>query len=193
MSLVERLRPLKGITRFAAAAVLLIIAGYAAGRVLAPRRPDMEELQATLEPAICSSVIAQLRNDLKAGLATCYDRLSDELGRRHRQDMAQFAAQTLAPSNSATNEVLTELIESIGTAQTEERQWFTAALEQIELDRRRADERLSTALTSFAVQTEDEIQRTRQGVAQLLSYGLSEGAAAHHPENSNNPDERTNQ
>jgi len=193
MSFVERLRPLGCVTRFAAAAVLLIVAGYAAGRISAPRPPDMEELQAALEPAIRRNVIAQLSSELQSGLATCYDRLSDELGRQHRQDMMQFAAQTLAASNSATNEVLTELIESIDMAQTEERQWFTAALEQIELDRLRADARLGTALASFAVQTEDELQRTRQGVAQLLSYGLSEGADIHNPENSNNTDERTNQ
>jgi len=139
MSLFERLRPLGCIARFAAAAVVLIVAGYAVGRVLAPQPPDMEELQAALEPAIRRNVIAQLSDELQSGLVTCYDQLSDELGRRH------------------------------------------------------ADEKLSTALTSFAVRTEAELERTKQGVAQLLSYGLPGRAAIHNPENSKNPDERTNQ
>jgi len=64
--------------------------------------------------------------------------------------------------------LLEELIESISTAQTQDRQWFTAALEQVELNRLRD----STAFASFAVRTEDELQRTKQGFVQLLSYGV---------------------
>ena len=193
MSFVERLRPLRGIARFAAAAVLLVVAGYAAGRVAAPRPPDMEQLQAALEPTIRRNVVAQLRNDLQSGLATCYDRLRDELDRQHRQDMGRFAAQTLAASNSVTNELLIELIESIDAVQIEDRQWVTAALEQVELTRLRDNALLSTALASFAVRTEDELERTKQGVAQLLSYGLPDGSATYQFENSDNPDERTDQ
>jgi hypothetical protein len=107
--------------------------------------------------------------------------------------MAQFAAQTLSISNSRTNELLAELIESINTAQTEERQWFTVALEQIEADRLRADAQLGTALTCFAVRTQDELERTRQGFAQLLSYGLGEGLAAPQFQDPNSPIERSNQ
>jgi len=193
MSLVERLKPLRGITRFAAAAVLLIVAGYAVGRISAPRPPDMEQLQAALEPAIRSNVVAQLKNDLQLGLASCYVRLRDELDRQHRQDMGRFAAQTLAASNSVTNELLIELIGSIDAVQIEDRQWVTAALEQVELNRLRDNALLSTALASFAVRTEDELERTKQGVAQLLSYGLPDGSATYQFENSDNPDERTDQ
>lgn len=188
MSLVERLKSLRSITRFAAAAVLLITAGYAVGRISAPRPPDMEQLQAALEPAIRSNVIAQLKDDLQSGLSTCYERLSDELGRRHSQDMARFAAQTLDASNSVTSELLTAMIEAINAAQTEQGQRFTAVLEQIELERRRD----TAAFASFAVRTEDELQRTKLGVEQLLYYGLPEGPAAHEFENSDIPDERRN-
>ncbi|MHC4171168.1 MAG: hypothetical protein ACYSWQ_29875 [Planctomycetota bacterium] len=185
-SLVERLRPLRGITRFAAAAMLLIVAGYAAGRISAPRPPDMEQLQAALEPAIRGNVIAQLKDDLQSGLATCYERLSDELGRRHSEDMARFAAQTLDASNSVTSELFTAMIEAIYAAQTEQGQHFTAVIEQMELERRRD----TAAFASFAVRTEDKVERMNQGMAQLLSYGLAEGPAAHEFENSDNPDER---
>lgn len=181
---IERPRALTNITRFAAAAVLLIFAGYAVGRISAPGAPDMDQLQAALEPAIRRNVIAQLRGNLQSGLATCYDRLSDELGRQHNEDMARFAAQTLDASNSLTSELLSAVIESINAAQTEDRQLFTAALEQMELERRRD----TAAFASFAVQTEDELQR----VAQLLSSGLREGPATHNFENSDNPDGRRN-
>lgn len=179
----------RGLAKFAAAAVLLIGAGYATGRFSAPQPLDMEQVQAVLEPAIHKNVIAQLSDDLQLGLAQGYVQLRDGLGRQHAQDMGRFAAQTLAASNSATHELLAELIESIDAAQTEERQWFTAAIEQVELNRLRD----SAAFASFAVRTEDDLERTKQGFAQLLSYRLPEGSATHEFENSNNIDERNNQ
>ena len=180
---VERFR---WIAKCAAAAVLLIGAGYATGRFSAPQPPDMEQLQAALEPAIRKNVVAKLSNDLQLGLANGYVQIRDELGRQHRQDMGRFAAQTLAASNSATHELLAALIESIDAAQTQDRQWFTAAIEQVELNRLRD----SAAFANFAVRTEDDLERTKRGVVQLLSYGLPNGPAIYEFENSNNPDER---
>ena len=193
MGLVERLRTVRSITRFAAAAVLLIVAGYAVGRLSAPQPPDMEQLQAALEPAIRKNVVAQMEDYLRLGLANGYVQLRDELSRQHNLDMGRFAAQTLAASNSVTNELLTELIESIDAAQTQDRQWVTAAIEQVERNRLRDTAQLSNAFASFAVRTEDEIERTKRGFVQLLSYGLPDGPAAYEFENSNNTDERTNQ
>lgn len=184
--IVERLKAVRGIAKFAAAAVLLIGAGYATGRFSAPQAPDMEQLQAALEPAIRKNVVAQLSSDLQLGLANGYLQIRDELGEQHRQDMGWFAAQTLAASNSVTHELLAALIESIDAAQTQDRQWFTAAIEQVELNRLRD----SAAFASFAVRTEDDLERTKRGVVQLLSYGLPRGPATYEFENSNNPDER---
>jgi hypothetical protein len=188
IGLVERLRVLRGITRFAAAAVLLIVAGYAVGMLSAPRPPDMEQLQAALEPAIRRNLLDQIKHDLQSDLAGSYVQLRDDLTAQYRRDLNQFAAYTLTVSGAATNQLLQELIESISMAQTQDRQWVTAALEQVELNRLRD----STAFASFAVHTEDELERTRQGFAQLLSYGLLEGPATHEFENSNNA-ERKNQ
>jgi hypothetical protein len=179
LRIVERFASVRGIAKFAAAAVLLIGAGYATGRFSAPQPPDMEQLQAALEPAIRKNVVAKLSNDLQLGLANGYVQLMDELGRQQRQDMGRFAAQTLAASNSATHELLAALIESIDAAQTQDRQWFTAAIEQVELNRLRD----SAAFASFAVRTEDDLERTKQGVVQLLSYGLPNGPATYEFEN----------
>lgn len=186
VNLVGRIGAIRGITKFAAAAVLLVVAGYAVGRVSAPRPPDIEQLLAVLEPAIRRNVVAQLRNDLQSGLATCYDRLSDELGRQHSEDMARFASQTLEASNTVTSELLRAVIENINTAQTEDRKLFAAAIERIELERRRD----TAALASVAVQTEDKVQRMQQGMAQLLSHGLPDDPPTYEVENSDNPVER---
>jgi len=167
---IERLKATNSFTKVAAAAVLLIIAGYAAGRLSAPQGPDAEQLQAALEPAIRRNLIDEMEQYWQLVLTSSYAQLKDELGQQYRSDLNQFAAYTLAASGAATNQLLEELIESINTAQTQDRQWVAAAFEQIELNRLRDNAQLSNAFATFAVRTEDELQRTKQGMAQLLSY-----------------------
>jgi hypothetical protein len=150
--------------------VLLIIAGYAAGRLSAPRGPDAEQLQAALEPAIRQNLLDEMKQYWQLALVSSYVHLKDDLTQQYRRDLSRFAIQTLAASNAVTNELLTELIESINEAQTEDRQWVAAAFEQIELNRLQDNAQLSNAFVTFAVRTEDELQRTQQNMVKLLSY-----------------------
>ena len=168
--IIERVKAAKGFAKVAAAAALLIVAGYAAGRLSVPRGPDMEQLQATLEPAIREALLGEMKDYLQLVLANSYVQLRDELSQQYRQDLSRFAIQTLATSNAVTNELLTELIKSIDEAQTQERQWMAAALEQIESNRLQDRNQLSNAFVTFAVRTEDELLRTKENMAQLLSY-----------------------
>ncbi|MHC4119062.1 MAG: hypothetical protein ACYSWO_16325 [Planctomycetota bacterium] len=167
---VEKPGTLRGITRLAAAAALFVVAGYVVGRLSAPRPPEVEELRAVLEPAIRRDLLAELKRDFQSDLAADYAQLRDDLTEQYRRDLNQFAAYTLTASGAATNRLLEELIESISTAQTQERQWVTSAFEQLESNRLRDNARLSNAFAAFAVRTEDELELTKQGVAQLLSY-----------------------
>jgi hypothetical protein len=183
----EKLRSVKSLTKVAAAAVLLISAGYAAGRLSAP---DMEQLQASLEPAIRENLAAEMKGYLQLGLTNSYVQLKDDLTEQYRRDLNQFAAYTLAASGAATNQLLQDLVESINTAQTQDRQWVTAAFEQIELDRLRDSARLSNAFATFAVRTEDELELTKQGVAQLLSYTQPESLAPNESGNVDSSNER---
>ena len=170
IQIIERIKATRSFTKVAAAAVLLIAAAYAAGRLSAPRPPDVEQLQAALEPAIRQNLLDEMKRYWQLGMVSSYVRLKDELSQQYRRDLSQFALQTLAASNAVTNELLTELIESINEAQTEDRQWVAAAFEQIELNRLRDNAQLSNAFVTFAVRTEDELQRTQQNMAQLLSF-----------------------
>jgi len=188
---IERLKPANSFTKVAAAAVLLIITGYAAGRLTSPRPPDIEQLQAALEPAIRQNLLNEMKQYLQLGLTNSYVRLKDDLTQQYRRDLSQFAAQTVLASGAVTNQLLEELIESINAAQTQDRQWFTAAIEQIELNRLRDNAQLSNAFATFAVQTEDELQRTKQNMAQLLSYTQPLGLVPNKFEFPNNPNERS--
>ena len=168
--LIDRIKIPNSFTKVAAAAVLLIMAGYATGRLLSPKPPDIEQLQAALEPAIRQNLLDEMKQYWQLGLTASYAQLKDDLSQQYRRDLNQFAAYTLAASGAATNQRLEELIESINQAQTQDRQWFATALGEIELNRLQDNAQLSNALATFAVQTEDELLRTKQDMAQILSY-----------------------
>jgi hypothetical protein len=184
-------RTINSLSKIAAAAVLLIIVGYAAGRLSAPTPPDIEQIQATLEPAIREQLLGEVKQYLQLGLASCYVRLKDDLSQQYRSDLNQYAAQTLAASGAVTNQLLEELIESINAAQAQDRQWVAAALEQIESNRIRDNAQFSNALVGFADQTEEELLRTKQDLAQMLSfYTQPDSSIPKEFENSNNYNER---
>ncbi len=179
ISFIDWLKATNSFTKVAAAAVLLIIAGYATGRLTSPRPPDMEQIQIALEPVIRSRLADEMKQYLLLGLTNSYVRLKDDLTQQYRSDLNQYATQTLAASNTVTNRLLQELIESINATQTQERQQLEAAFEQMELNRQRDNAELSNAFASFAVQTEDELAR-------LWSFTQPDSLVPNKSENPNN-------
>jgi hypothetical protein len=171
---IDRIRPMKGLIKFAAAAVLLIACGYTAGRLSAPKTPDIEQLQAALEPAIRQNLLQEMGQYMQAGLAGGYAQIKNELQQQYRRDLSDFAIQTLAASSTVTNQRLQQLIDAINTSQTHERQWY------------------ATALETLAVQTENQLQQTRQDMAQLLSYTQPDSIGGDKSNNSNNLNEGSN-
>lgn len=138
--------------RFAAAAVLLIGLGFIAGRLFAPAQPDMQELQAALEPAIRQNILTQINVQWQEAYVNSFTQIKDELGRQMSREMTEFAEQTLAASSTLTDQRLKELIQLIEAARVKDRQWIAAALEQIELSRRQDNARIG-GLVTFATQT----------------------------------------
>ena len=153
------------ITKFAAAAVLLIAVGYATGRLSAPEPLDVEELKAaletslkaSLEPAIRQDLIAQLNKQWQSAFAVNSAQLKEELHQQVRRDLTEFAAQTLAASGTLTNQRLMELIRLIEAARIRERQQVAAALEQIEQEKIQ----FRNGLLAVAAQT-NELLSTKQ-------------------------------
>lgn len=174
--------------KIAAAIILFLFVGFAGGRLTGPKPIDTEQLKseiesslrASMEPAIREQVLSQTKQYLQLGLVNCYAQLKDDLSQQYRQDLYQVAAQTLSAYNTTTNQLLENLIETINVAQTQDRQWTAAALEEVELNRRRDTAQLSNAFINYAAQTEDELQRTRQ-----LLYTEPDDSAPNKFENNN--------
>ncbi|HIJ67636.1 MAG TPA: hypothetical protein HPP87_02040 [Planctomycetes bacterium] len=153
--------------KFAIAAVVLVLAGYAGARFATPAI-DTDKLRSALKDSFRSDLVEEMKQLWRADLAASYVQLRDELDQQHQKDLNRFALQTIAASNTATNELLTELIQSISDAQIHERQWILAALDRIEMNRINDKDRLSNGLLNLALQTTDEFKRTRQDMVQLL-------------------------
>jgi len=188
LQIIEIIRASKIFTKFAAAAVLLIVAGYVAGRFSAPQSPDIKQLQAAIEPAIRQNLLDQIEQYQQLTLASNYVRLKDELSQQYRSDLNRFAVQTLAASNAVTNQLLTELVQSINAAQTQDLRRIAAALEQIELNRLQDKNQLTNGLETLAYQTEGELQRTRQDMVQFLANTQPGGRIPDASEKSNIPE-----
>jgi len=188
--IVEGLRATKSLSKIAAAAVLLIAAGYATGRLSGPRPPDMEQIRAALEPKIRQNLLDETKQYVQLGLANGYIRIKDELSQQYRQDLNRVALQSVAASNAVTNELLTELVEAFNEAQNQDRQLVATAIEQMESNRLKDRAKFGNALATFALQTEDELMRTKQDMAHFLSYTQSGQSNPDEIRNSDNPNER---
>jgi hypothetical protein len=169
--------------KLATAAAVLLFVGYAAGRLSAPRPPDLEQLRealapslaASLEPAIRERVVEDLRPQYQLALAGTYVRVKEELTEQYRNDLNRFAVQTLAASNAVTNELLTQLIQSMDTAKAQDLRRIAQALYEIEHNRVQDRTQLASGLQTLAYHTENELTRTRRQVAQFLGDTRLEG------------------
>lgn len=148
--------PKWSIAKFAAAAVLLIAAGYAVGRLTTPQ-PNMEQLHSALETSLRASLTEEMDQRWQTAFTTNCVQLKDELQQQVRRDLTEFAAQTLAASNTLTEQRLIKLIELIETARARDRRQVAAALEKIEYEKKL----LGNGLVALAAQT-SELYDTKQ-------------------------------
>ncbi|MHC4678467.1 MAG: hypothetical protein ACYTEK_07195, partial [Planctomycetota bacterium] len=139
-SLIGGLKPILRLMKLAAAAVLLIGAGFLAGRLSGPEPIDIEVLRADLasslrssfEPAIRQSLLKEMDNRWQAAFEAGYVQLKDELRQQVRRDLIEFAAQSLAASSMQTERQLRELIQLIEAARIQDRRRIEEALEHME-------------------------------------------------------------
>ena len=156
------LKPTLRFAKLAAAAVLLISAGFLIGRLTGPEPVDVESLRAelevslksSLEPAIRQNVLDEVDKRWQSVFAASSTRLKDELAQQVRRDLAQFAAQSLAASGAQTQQQLKELIQLIEAARIQDRRNVEAALEHIE-------SQFGNGLVTLAAHT-NELQRPGQ-------------------------------
>jgi uncharacterized protein YicC (UPF0701 family) len=123
----------------------------------------------SLTSEIRKEVSEQLKDDLQAAFAAGLEQVKDGLRNEYQQDLNRYAIQTLAASSAVTNQLLTELIATIDTSRERDLRRIAAAMEQVELNRIKDSSELRDSFTTFASYTGNELTRTRNEMAELLS------------------------
>jgi len=149
-------------------------------------------IAAALEPAIRANVVKDLEPRYQLALTAAYVKVKEELTEQYRDELSRFAIQTLTASNATTNRLLTELVESIDTAQAEDLSRIAKALYQIEQNRIKDRTQLAAGLHTLASRTEDELSRTRRDFVQLLVDVRPEDADPQDDRPTEIPNERSN-
>ena len=138
----------------AAAAVLLIAAGFVTGRLTTPSL-DMEQLRAALETSLSASLSKDMDQRWQTAFTANCVKFKDELQQQVRRDLAEFAAQTLAASNTLTEQRMLKLVELIEAARERDRLQVATALEEIELNRLQDKSQLGKGLVALAARTSE--------------------------------------
>jgi hypothetical protein len=165
LSVAERVAPpsFLSVTKFAAAAVLMIGLGYLGGRLSAPAPIDAEQLQAdiesslraTLEPAIGQDVLKEMDSRWDSEFAAKSVALKEEFQQQVRRDLMEFAAQTLAYAGNQTDQRLAELVEKIHAARLQDRQRVAEALQYLESNRLQDKSQFGKGLVTLAARTNE--------------------------------------
>jgi len=151
------------LTRWAAAAVLILAVGIFAGRYTAPG-PDMDRLYRDLEVSLASSLETRLTENMsrmvqeeRLAMANIQGEYRREIEQMFQGALEEYAAETYQASAETMDKALVKLTESLGEILDE-------------LDRRLAEqEKTRKELVNFASQTQDEIMINRQGLEMLFA------------------------
>ncbi len=183
----KRIMIINNLARIAAAVILSVSIGYAAGRFSAPKPPDMAQIRSELEPAIREKLLDDVTQYVQLGLASNYVQIRQELTEQYRQDLNQAAIEILNTSGTITNQLLEELIQAIATSQLQNRQWVAAEIQKTEQNRLEDKTQLGSALVNFASATVKDLQQTQQNVAVLANFLTNtDNLVPNENENSNN-------
>jgi hypothetical protein len=155
---------ISGLIKLAAAAVIMIGAGYIGGRLSAPEPLDMQEFQAALETSIKSSLEPTIRqqlhnefeNRLQSALAAERNMLKQELAQQVHRDMDTYAEQTLTTVGNLMDQRLMNFARMIEAARIKERQRVAAAFDYM-------GSRFGDGLVTLATRTDNLLDAERTG------------------------------
>ncbi|MHC4553456.1 MAG: anti-sigma factor [Planctomycetota bacterium] len=156
----------------AAAACILIVAGFLAGRGQRPAL-DVDQLQqqwaAAIQPQMEKQVTASVLQSLRPGVVAEYAKMQDALSDQISLQLKAYAEETVAHNDVQIYQLLTGLIEAIEAAQIENQQWALSAMSELEGQRLRDQEVVHSQFVALAAYTGNELLRTQQEIEALAS------------------------
>ena len=157
-----RLRLPHFFVKLAAAAVLMIGAGFIGGRLSAPQPVNMQEFQAALESSIKSSLEPAIRqqlhnefeNRLQSALTAERNMLKQELAQQVHREMETYAEQTLTTVGNLMDQRLMNFARMIEAARIKDRQHVAAAFDYM-------GSRFGDGLVTLATRTDNLLDAER--------------------------------
>ena len=146
-------------SRWAAAAVVLISAGYVAGRASAPGSPDVERLGALAAPVVTESVLADVEDRLASWTEGNYARLKRELYALTRRDIRATLEQNAAVYEATLDKRLAELVKLIEATRALDRQRIAEALEYVEANRLEDRAQLRSHIVTVAARVNEPMPK----------------------------------
>ena len=155
---------ISGLMKLAAAAVLMVGAGFIGGRLSAPKPLDIKQLQAamesslksSLEPAIRRQLHDEFENRLKSALSIERGTLRQELARQVRRDMEKYAEQTLTTVGNLMDQRFFNFARMVEEARIKDRQHVAAAIDYM-------GSRFGDGLVTLAARTDNLLSAERAG------------------------------
>jgi hypothetical protein len=136
--------------KWAAAAVILLCAGFGAGR-LASAAPNVEKMRAAIEP--------QIRQQLR-----------QELAREFHEELAKTASATLAASAEQTRALLADYAAAFETKRIADNTAIVSALDKLGAQRFADYLSLKKDVDTLAVNADAGFRSTQQQLVQLADY-----------------------
>jgi hypothetical protein len=167
LSEAERVAPpllINRLMKLAAAAVLMIGAGFIGGRLSAPKLLDVHQLQAAMESSLKSSLEPTIRrqlqnefeNRLQSALSAERDTLKQELARQVQRDLETFAGQTLTTVGNLMDQRFMSFARMVEEARIKDRQHVAAAFDYM-------GSRFGDGLETLAGRTDNLLGAERAG------------------------------
>jgi hypothetical protein len=155
---------MRGLFKLAAAAVLMIGAGFIGGRLSAPKPLNVQQLQAamessiksSLEPAIRQQLHDEFENRLQSALAAERNMLKQELAKQVHRDMETYAEQTLTTVDNLMDRRLMNFARMVEEARIKDRRHVAAAFDYM-------GSRFGDGLVTLATRTDNLLDAERTG------------------------------
>jgi len=156
--------------KLAAAACVLIAAGFMAGQALRPSI-DMDALarqwaasaQPRMEENITASVIETLRPEIVGEYAAMQDALSDQI----TLQLTAYAEQTVLRNDYQTYRLLSELIKAIQAAQVRNQQWALSTMQELDQQRLLDQQQVRSELATFAIYADGQLEQTQKKLQEI--------------------------
>jgi hypothetical protein len=157
----------------AAAAALILAAGFGIGLLARKPGPDLESLRKELEPSIRQRVQEEFAAQWQASWPAAQAELQGHIGQQVQESLAQAQAYVLAASVAASRRSLADYARSLEATRAADHQVIFGTLTVLEQRRLAGEAALASDLETLATATGDGLARTRQAVAAALAWHSS--------------------